>query len=294
MGDIYAIFRNRMALLGGNSDREIYRFLHNIILRQLGRALTPEDDIAGCKATQHISQLPTGLGASPCSGGVRRIPAYRRWGVMERWNLSDSIDQDQEVENWLDPSNGFAQAAAVIMGRAMDLAIIHAMNASVRAGKSGEMVVKFPSTQRISAGFSGMNMDKLREAGRMLRSVQLRDATDQYYIGLTARQLDNLLASTKRYSPDHAAARALAKGETSHFLGFEFIHCEQLPKTDTTCSVFAWMKSGLCLGIGIDAESTTDGQPGHNHTPRICAGLRIGAVRLAETKVVQIDCWDSD
>ena len=265
-------------------------------MSQLGHAVMVKNDIDGCSGSaQHIDHPRTG-----CVHDAEAVRSIQDtcWGGMESWNWFDRINQPQEIENWLDSNNGFAQNVAVAVGRAMDLAVIHAMNASVRAGKKGEIIIEFPNAQRIAAGFDGMSMGKLREASRMLRSAQLCGITEQWYIGLTARQLDHLLANTKRYSPDHAAARALVKGETNRFLGFEFIHCEQLPKIGTIRSVFAWMKSGICLGIGNDigddTESTVDNRSCYSHAQKIHTGLCIGAVRLAEAKVVQIDCWDGE
>ena len=100
-------------------------------------------------------------------------------------------------------------------------------------------------------------------------------------------------------SVDYNTQKVLVSGGVEGFYGFRFIRLEDaadgtlLPKSGSTRSCFAWAKSGVLLGLGQDITAKIDPLPNKNYAAQVYASMDIGATRMQEEKVVQIDCVES-
>ena len=221
-------------------------------------------------------------------------PHHVRWGTLVPYEWADLIDEPDKVRMLIDPTNGYTQAAGMALGRAIDRVILDAMTAPVRTGVGMDKTVTLPAGQTIAKG-TGKEMPltvvKLRKAAAKFRGAEVYGDQNEWYIALSAKQLDDLLANTEVTSADYNSVRALVKGELDTFMGFKFIHSQLLPydSANNTRVAMAWTKSGMCLGIGKDIEKKIDQRPDKSYSWQVFASMMLGAVRMEETKVIKIE-----
>lgn len=232
-------------------------------------------------------------------------PHKRRRLSLETYHWADLIDNDDKVRMLIDPTNDYANAAAWAMGRAMDEAIVEAALGTAYTGETGATEVALPASQIVDAACaSKFTFDKLREVKRLFDK---NDAPSEgRYIVLSAQQLDDLLSETKVTSADYAAAKALVRGEIEEFMGFKFVQLNAkkadgsliLPVVMSTGdsaaaigrSCLAFQSEGVKLGIGEDIIGKITERDDKCFATQVYYEMAIGATRMQEELVVQINC----
>ena len=229
-------------------------------------------------------------------------PHKRRRLSLETYNWADLIDNDDKVKMLIDPASEYSNAAAWAMGRAMDQAIVEAALGSAYTGETGAVEVFLPSSQIVDPECSAkFTFDKLRQ---VKRAFDINDVPmEGRYIVLSALQLDDLLSETKVTSADFAAAKALVRGELDNFMGFKFVQLNA-KKSDGSLilpeviideekagrSCFAFHSEGLKLGIGQDIIGKVTERDDKCFATQVYYEMSIGATRMQEELVVQINC----
>jgi hypothetical protein len=88
--------------------------------------------------------------------------------------------------------------------------------------------------------------------------------------------------------------KALVQGEIDTFMGFNFIRTERL---DTNSSsnrlVLAFAKSGIGLAVGSDIQTRISERADKNYATQVFLSMTIGATRIEDEKVVEIECTES-
>ena len=110
------------------------------------------------------------------------------------------------------------------------------------------------------------------------------------YIAVGPDQIEALLGSTTVTSSDFNTVKALVQGEIDTFMGFRFIVSNRLSKTGDIRSCFAWAEDGLALAVGKDIMARIDERSDKGYATQVYYCMSIGATRMEEEKVVQIDC----
>jgi len=207
----------------------------------------------------------------------------------------DYIDLEDKIRMLIDPASPYAQNAAAAFGRSMDDAIIDAaIGNAVRASssnrpKSSATTVALPSGQKIAVGTSGLTVAKLIEAKGIFWANDVNDDEEKFIV-VTGKQLEDLLNTTEVTNVDYNSVRALVRGEIDTFMGFTFKRSERVDNTTTTRHCFAWAKSGLLLAVGADITARIGERPDKQYLTQVYTRMTIGASRMEEEKVVQIDC----
>ena len=154
-------------------------------------------------------------------------PHSRRRVSMVDYEYADLIDKQDQVRTLIDPTSSYAQAAAFALGRAMDDEIISAISGNAFSGETGSTTVALPSAQKITeSGTDGLTIAKLRQAKEKFDSASV-DPSIPRYIVVGPKQISDLLGTTQVTSSDFNTVKALANGEISTFLGFNFITSNQ-------------------------------------------------------------------
>ena len=240
------------------------------------------------------------------------MPHKRRCLQLETYHWADLIDNDDKIKMLIDPTSDYANAAAWAMGRAIDEAIVSAALGNAYTGETGATAVSLPATQIVDANCSTkFTFDKLREVKRMFDKCDA--PSEGRVIVLSAQQLDDLLSETKVTSADYASAKALVRGELDTFMGFKFVQLNAkksdgsliLPDVVSTTasssggddeettigrSCFAFQYDGLKLGIGQDIIGKITERDDKCFATQVYYEMSIGAVRMQEELVVQINC----
>tara|TARA_R100000322_G_scaffold44730_2_gene28044 strand:+ start:6337 stop:7200 length:864 start_codon:yes stop_codon:yes gene_type:complete len=220
-------------------------------------------------------------------------PHSRRKVTMDDYDWADLIDNEDKVRMLISPSSEYAQAGAWAMGRAMDDAIIDAASGNAFGGVAGGTTVALPSAQKIVHGSAGLSVTKLIEAKEILDANSV-DPEEPRYCVVTSKQLSDLLAITQITSADFNSVKALVQGEIDTFMGFKFIRTERL---DTNSSsnrlVLAFAQSGIGLAVGQDINTRISERADKNYATQVFLSMTIGATRIEDEKVVEIECTES-
>ena len=220
-------------------------------------------------------------------------PHSRRRVTMEDYDLADLIDNEDKVRMLISPESEYAQAGAWAMGRAMDDAIIDAASGNAFGGVAGGSTVALPSGQKIVHGSAGLSVTKLIEAKEILDANSV-DPEEPRFCIVTSKQLSDLLAITQITSADFNSVKALVQGDIDTFMGFNFIRTERL---DTNSSsnrlVLAFAQSGIGLAVGQDVQTRISERADKNYATQVFLSMTIGATRIEDEKVVEIECTES-
>jgi hypothetical protein len=242
-------------------------------------------------------------------------PHSRRRVTLEDYEWADLIDSQDKIRMLQDPQSEYVIAAMWAMGRAMDDEIILAALGNAYAGETGSTVVVHPNSQKYAANngtsFTNLNVRTLRAVKRIMDEQEV-DPSEKRYLVCSAKQIDSLLGQTEVTSSDFNSVKALVQGEVNTFMGFEFIRIERLatvasgaawatasPTTGAVGSgsstvgfrrAFAFSMPALLLAIGQDMVSRIGERADKSYSMQVYAMMSIGATRMEEAKVVEIQC----
>ena len=145
-----------------------------------------------------------------------------------------------------------------------------------------------------------LSIDKLLRARRILaqnEADQYDEGGNPLYVCVCSQsQIEALLHSQAVQSIDYNNIRALVEGETNFFAGFQFIKYESLPTNvtmtggDTGEQVLAFHPAGLSLCVWMDPVTKIEPRADKSFTPYAYFEMDMGATRIWEEMVVQIDC----
>jgi len=217
-------------------------------------------------------------------------PHARRRISLSDYEFADLIDQQDKVRLLIDPTSSYAQAAAMAMGRAIDDVIISAALGTAYTGETGS--TSTANANQIVHASAGLNIAKLRTAKQTLDLSDVDPSIPRYII-VSPKQISGLLNITEVTSSDFNTVKALATGEVNSYLGFNFIVSNRLALSGTTRSCIAFAQDGIALGIGKDVNARIDERADKSYATQVYYCMSIGATRMEEAKVVEVQCTES-
>ena len=214
----------------------------------------------------------------------------RRVGLVD-YDWADLIDKKDKIRLLADPTSSYQVNARYAMGRARDEEIINAFYGKAYTGKDGATEVSFKTGNIISAGQTetGLTIAKLIDA-RTIALEKQNDPDEEWFVGITAKQLNNLLNEDKIQSQDYNNIKALVEGKVDTFMGFKFIVSELFQKVEGNRLCPVWCKSGMLLAVGEDITVDVSVRNDKRNATQIYVAQSIGATRMHEDKVFQIKC----
>jgi len=205
----------------------------------------------------------------------------------------DMIDDQDKLRMLIDPTSDYIMAMVNGMNRKKDDVIIACLNAAARSGASS--TVALTAGQQIANGATALTKAKIIAARKLFRTNEADNYNDESLVWVYgSSQMSDILTDTTLTSMDFLTVGMLQEGKVgTNWMGFEWIPSERLPKASTIRSNFAFAKSGVCLGVGEDIKTEVGKDPTKAFNVRAYCKMSLGAVRLEEEKVVQIDCVES-
>ena len=220
-------------------------------------------------------------------------PHSRRRVSMVDYEYADLIDKQDQVRTLIDPTSSYAQAAAFALGRAMDDEIISAVSGNAFSGETGSTTVALPSAQKITeSGTDGLTLAKLRSAKEKFDSASV-DPSIQRYLIVGPKQISDLLGTTQVTSSDFNTVKALANGEITSFLGFNFITSNRLSIASNKRLCLAFAMDGIKLALGQDIMTRIDERSDKGYATQVYVCMTMGATRMEEEKVVTIEAHEA-
>jgi len=220
-------------------------------------------------------------------------PHARRRVSMVDYEYADLIDKQDQVRTLIDPTSSYAQAAAFALGRAMDDEIISAVSGNAFSGETGSTSVPLPAAQKITeSGTDGLTIAKLRNAKELFDSASV-DPSIPRYIVVGPKQISDLLGTTQVTSSDFNTVKALANGEISSFLGFNFITSNRLSIASSKRLCLAFAMDGVKLALGQDIMTRIDERSDKGYATQVYVCMTMGATRMEEEKVVTVEAHEA-
>jgi hypothetical protein len=99
-----------------------------------------------------------------------------------------------------------------------------------------------------------------------------------------------LLNNTTVTSSDFNTVKALAQGQISSFVGFQFITSNRLTDDGTSRQVIAFAGDGMKLAIGKEPTARIDERADKSYATQVYYCQSVGATRMEESKIVEIAC----
>lgn len=240
-------------------------------------------------------------------------PHSRRSVSTEDFFFADLVDKEDKLRIIMNPESEYALAAAMALGRAKDDVIIENALGPASTGKEGSGTANLANANKV-AGFDGatttgvgLNIGGLRAVKKKFHQNEVDDG--DLFFAISAEQLDNMLGDDKIINSDYALVKALVQGDIDTYMGFKFIRIERLPVTaaSTTYNVvdgsvgagtgtlpagarrcFAWKKDGILLATADGVTARISELPAKHYAKQVYASMAIGAVRMEESKVVEV------
>ena len=215
---------------------------------------------------------------------------------MSDYAWVDYIDREDKVRMLIDPTSPYAQNAAAAFGRSIDTALLAAAignaDRATNVTKENVAAVALPVGQIVPVGSTGLTVAKLIAARGIYWAADV-DESQKLYLACTGKQLEDLLATTEVTSSYYNSVKALVRGEIDTFMGFKFKRTELVTATTTTRHCVSWAENGLLLALGIDVNARIGERPDKQYLTQVFTQMTIGATRMEEEKVVQIDCSEA-
>ena len=220
-------------------------------------------------------------------------PHARRRVSLVDYEYADLIDNQDKVRTLIDPTSSYAQAAAFALGRAQDDEIIAAISGNAFTGETGSTSTALPVGQKITeSGTDGLTIAKLRNAKEIMDSASV-DPSIPRYIVVGPKQISDLLGTTQVTSSEFNTVKALANGEVSTFLGFNFIVSNRLSIGSSKRLCLAYAMDGVKMAIGQDLMTRIDERADKGYSTQIYVCQSIGATRMEEEKIVTIQAHEA-
>lgn len=257
----------------------------------VGKAASPVDQFGSVVA----QRVTTRFAAMPRVDA----PTDRRWVYPVDYDLPQLIDTLDKLRMITDPESSYVTNAVYAMGRAMDIEIITAFQATAKTGEAGGTSTSFTSGNEVDVAVGGanskLNVAKLKELKRLMMANHIDFEADVAYVGITAADHDSLLNEIQVVSTDFNAKPVLVDGRVTQFLGFQLVHCEQIETTaagTNEVTLPAWVKSGMYLGLWNDITNDVSQRKDLRNQPwQLYTAATFGATRLQENKVYAIESY---
>ena len=213
----------------------------------------------------------------------------RRWGDVYDYHDNRILGREDKLKILSDPASMMTKSASGAIGRQIDDTIIDAALGTADYGETGSSSIALPSAQKIANGSTGMTVAKFLTTSRIFDDANVE--MDDRYMVMHPKGKEDLLGDAKATSADYVNIRNLVAGNIDTFYGFKIIYSTRLPVATTVTSAFAFQRYGLMLGEQGGAFVRTSERDDKSYMWQVYYAINHGAVRLEDSRVVQVDCY---
>jgi hypothetical protein len=220
-------------------------------------------------------------------------PHTRRMVTMKTYDKADMVDKRDEVRILNNPINMYTQSYSAAAARKTDKIIIDAASGTAYTGVDGGTGTSHPGGDyQVAHGSLGLTLAKIITARKVLVAAE-NNPSQGWYFAYGAEQLEDLLNDSTITSADYNSVKMLVSGEMNTFMGFTWIHTEQLTVSSSIRTCLAWCQDALLLGISTDVSGDVSRRPDKNNGLQVSYTMDQGATRMNEVGVVEVLCDES-
>src|SRR3990167_2520044 len=220
----------------------------------------------------------------------------RRMGTMVDYHDNRMVDRGDELRMISDPRSAYTIAAAQSLGRQIDTVIANQILATSKSGETGSTSNPLGTTAIAShvnptgttteGTAATLTFARVRAVKRVFDMEDV-EAEDRFFV-VSPQGMDALLNTTQATSSDYVTIKALVRGDIDTWMGFKWIVSTNLSSSGTVTSAFAMQRYGLCLAMGAEPMVRTDERQDLSYSWQVYYELNIGAVRLEEARVCEV------
>jgi len=220
----------------------------------------------------------------------------RRMGTMVDYHDNRMLDRGDELRMISDPRSAYTIAAAQSLGRQIDTVIANQILATSKSGETGSTSNTLGTTAIAShvnptgttteGTAATLTFARVRAVKRVFDMEDV-EAEDRFFV-VSPQGMDALLNTTQATSSDYVTIKALVRGDIDTWMGFKWIVSTNLSSSGTVTSAFAMQRYGLCLAMGAEPMVRTDERQDLSYSWQVYYELNIGAVRLEEARVCEV------
>lgn len=216
----------------------------------------------------------------------------RRYGNMSDWVWADLIDDVDLIRTLINPQSEYVQNAGMAGARKTDEIIVAAFDAVANTGKEGDVPVSFPTgTNQIVDGGTGMTVSKFRTAKLIMDTAEV--PSDGRHFALSPTGIQDLLEDPQVTSSDFNTVQALVQGTLNTYMGFSIFQTNRLDVAANIRKCWAWQTMAMGLLVGMNPQARVSEMPDLHYSTQVYFRLTLGAVRLLDEGVYQIDIDES-
>jgi len=226
---------------------------------------------------------------------LTEVPFSRRRVTFNTYRAVDLIDNPDRVKMAKDPQSPTMKQLLWALNRQKDDIIIDAAlgNAFSIDSADASSTVALPAGQQIANGSADLTLAKIIEAKKILLDNDVDPDEEEMFFAIGPDQLEALLNDTTITSADYNSVRLLMSGDIDTFMGFKWIITTRLDVASNIRSCIAWAKSGLGLAMNGTPNIRISERADKNYSTQVFVEASMGATRIEDEKVVQIDCDES-
>lgn len=237
------------------------------------------------------------------------IEHSRRAAFKADYAWSQPVDEEDMLELIIDPVGEYAMAAAAAVGRRIDQTIVNALYGSASTGEGGAGTQALPAGQKINAGGTNkLTLANISSGLQLLydRGVVVTPGDFTYLVNPAGMKhvIDDTGTSNGAFTgTDYTNSNVMQAGVVNVYLGFTWI---MLPDQNNNASygilplvatdnvaTFMFHRNGLGLAVWNRVSASIDKRPDKNNTTQVLVKTSIGAVRVEDELVVQIEVDES-
>jgi hypothetical protein len=217
----------------------------------------------------------------------------RRHIVGQMWVWSDLIDDEDRLQMLGDPTSSYVQNVVASINRKTDAVIRDAFFAAALTGEEAGSTVSFPAGNIVAAGGVGLSYDKIIAAKKILIANEVDLDAEKPILAVTDDQWEELMTDNDVINNDFSRLAMVQNGDVMEVAGVRIVKYQGLSTASAgvrACPL--WVPSGMMLGVWKSPETRVTEMPTKNYNTQVYARMRIGATRMEEGKVIQINCTE--
>lgn len=226
------------------------------------------------------------------------IEHTRRAALKKDFSWAQPVDEEDQLETIISPASEYAVAAAAAVGRQIDLEIVNAISGTAATGETGTGSQALPSSQ-IDSSAGTLTLAKLAAGvSKILERGVMISPQDMTYIH-DVGAYEDLIVDTGFTSRDFTMKGPRDDGRFTTFMGLTFILMTDkntnasfgiLPSVSSTVAkTFLFSRMGVGLAVWRRVSASIDKRPDKNNLLQVLVKTHIGAVRIEDELVFQID-----
>ena len=243
-------------------------------------------------------------------GGIRMLPrtsrhqdtaftplpfSRRRVDILD-YEVSDLIDQEDIIKALINPQSATVKRFVEASNINMDKVIIANLLGFATASDADSAIsnIALPAGQKIANGATNLNTTKIKDAVKILGNNDVDLASEEVYLACNWNMYRVLLQTSEFINRDFklGAPTEVTIKTLNEFLGvnIRIVTREVLPKTGNIGSAVLFTKPSCILGMNNQFSTKVLEDATKGGSLRVIGKQNLGAVRMEEERVVQIDC----